>query len=245
MRRTSVCLIEKGVFMNLLADFFIILIIILCALIGKKRGFIKTFFGFFGNVAAFILSSVFSKPVGTFLSSKVFYPFFKNYFLDSLKENLGDSALDFVALPEEAEAILSRFGTGTEEIRAYLDQISPSAEETTEVVSQWILEPIATSIGVAVAFLLLFVVLTVAIRILVKVLDLISKLPLLNVSNCFLGLLAGVLQGAFLAVLIANVLTLVEPALAGAENEFLRSFHMENTYLARYLAKLDLFWFLK
>lgn len=228
--------------MNLLCDLLIVVVLGVSIYLGKKNGMIKTFFGFFGSIIAFVLTAVFARPFGSFLTEKVFYPFFKNRFLDSLSDSTGQSAssLDFLDLPESARKVLSGFGVETEKLTDYVKSIPETVEESvTESVGRFVVMPIAEAVGYACAFLALFIVFSILIRIVVRLLDLVAKLPVLNFANTVLGVVAGAVQGVFFAMVIASLLVVAAPALQGSESELLNSFDPENTFLLRFFAQFD------
>ncbi len=231
--------------MNLICDTLIFLLIIICALIGKKRGFIKTFFGFFGSLIAFIFSSIAAKPIGEFFSEKLFFPALKKYFLESLsqKASLATESVDLSALPEPCLDFLQRFGFSENDLSEFLSNQAASGSLALENLADTVIKPIADSVGHAVALIVLFVLSAVAIRILVKILDLVSKLPFLNFSNQTLGLVAGILWGLLLSVILSSLLVALEPAIRGSENAFLASFDSAQTYLVQFFSSLHLLFF--
>ncbi len=225
--------------MNWIADLLIVLILVLCTLIGKKRGFIKTFFGFFGSLIAFVVSSVLSKPVGTFLAEKCFSPVMNRVLLEALREKIGSvETVDFSVLPESAAEILEKFGTNADSINSFLAAQSELAgQQLQDAVLDFIVRPVSIAAGVSVAFIVLFLVLAVGIRILVRALDLISKLPILNFSNRFLGAGIGFVWGVLLAVIVSAILTVAAPAMQNTA--LFAAFHPDETILVKLFSKLD------
>lgn len=229
--------------MNIILDLLILLVIVVSALIGKKRGFIRTFFSFFGSLISFVLSSVLARPVGSFLSEKWIEPAIRQYFMDSFLERAGSDAqgVDFAALPDACKELLQRFDFGEQDLAAFFAEAQEAGANTLERIASAVAEPISGSIGYAVALFVLFIVISLVVRVLVKALDLLSKLPFLNFSNHTLGLLAGIAWGVVLAVMLSSVLTLVEPMMQGSEIDFLQKFNSEKTFLVRFFSSFDIF----
>ena len=230
--------------MNFIIDLLLLAIPVLCILEGKRRGFIKTFFGFFGSIIAFFLTSLFAGPLGSFISSAFFYPFLRQRFLTALSQEIGQSAavIDFAALPENCHKLLARFGTDADAIADHVASASQTAgEAAADAASQFVALPLADAASYALAFFLLFVIFSVVVRIAVHLLDLVSKLPILNFSNRFLGLLAGALQGFFLSMVLSVILVAAAPWISSSPNPFLSSFDPDQTYLLRYLSSFDFF----
>ncbi len=229
--------------MNLICDLLLIAIVVLCAWIGKRRGFIKTFFGLVGSLLSWGLTALFFRPVGNFLSREFFSPALHRHFLHLLEQKAGsgEEHLEFSALPESCNEVLERYGVSAERIRDFAAEHAESGEQLAEKVADFVVDPIAGAIGNAVAFLVLFIVFTIAVRVLVKALDLISRLPILNFSNRFLGLAVGAVWGLVLAVLLSSLLALLEPGMRGSDYAFLQSFDLSRTFLVRFFNQIHIF----
>lgn len=227
---------------NILADLLLVLAMVVCTFVGKARGFIKTFFGFFGSLIAFVASTFLSRPVGNFLMEKIILPPMRDFVKSKAAEIVGSGAegLESGALLSAGDEFFSRFGVNTEQVKTYADEMgSEGAENLTDVLAEYIASPLASAVGVALAFILLFIVFAVLIRVLVKVFDLIARLPILNFSNRFLGAGVGFLWGVLIAVLLATALTILTPTIQSSENPFLSGFSPEKTYLLRFLNKIQ------
>ncbi len=176
--------------MNILLDLLVILIVVLFAFVGKTKGFVKTFFGFFGSIISFIFASVFAKPIGTFLSEKAIFPVLKKYFLATLSEKAGEKihTFDYQSLSETAKEFLLRFQISEEKVQSFSISAQDSFAEAGEKMAETVLTPFSESIGYAIAYITLFIVFSIAIRILVKVFNLFDKLPIIRFSNqpCFM-----------------------------------------------------------
>ena len=229
--------------MNIIFDLIVLSVILLSFWFGKKNGFVKTFFGFVGSVAAFVLSAAFAKPVGTFLSNRLVFPVMEKYFLNALSQNMGTAVenLNFHELPDSCNVVLSRFGVTADMIEQKIISEGVSAgEEVLTLASDFVVRPLSESVSYAIAYFGLFIILGIAIRIVVKALDLVAKLPILNFSNKALGSIMGIIWGLFLAIFIAGGLKYLQPWMQGNEVEFLNGFDVEKTYLIRILSKIDL-----
>jgi hypothetical protein len=186
---------------------------------------------------AFVFSSVAAKPFGSFLSTKIIFPSLRNYFIESLKQKV--DSIELATLPEEGLGFLEQFHFSKEDLQQFISSQASSGEEVLENLADTIVKPVSDSVGHAIALVLLFIACALVIRILVRVLDLISKLPILNFSNQTLGLFAGILWGVLLSVFLSSVLQLIEPVLQGSENQFLSTFEFEKTYLVQLFSSFD------
>ncbi len=229
---------------NILVDVILVLIVFLCAFIGKIRGFIKTFFGFFGSLISFIVSSLLARPIGMFLSEKVFFPIIKGVIRSRVETAMTGSlnVSDFLSAVEDAPSVLEKIGVKWEDLLRHIEgQPFDSAQELAESAFDYIARPIASSVGHITAFVALFIVLSIAVKLLVKVLDLISKVPFLNFSNRFLGFAVGALWGVLIAMIVSSVLVLAVPALQSSPQSFLAALDPNKTYVLKFLNQLSLF----
>lgn len=229
--------------MSFLFDLALVAVIVLFAFIGKKRGFIKSFFSFFGSLISFFLSTLLAHPVGDFLAEKLISPALERIFVSRLSEAVGGASnVDFSDLSEAGRQVLSTFGISADEAASFVaakaDEVGESA---VDALAAHVVAPISEAVGFALAFVLLFVIFSVVIRILVSVLNLIAKLPFLNFSNRTLGLLVGAVEGLFIAVLLSELLFLSEPYLQGSDMPVLSGISLTETYLARFLSGLGIF----
>ena len=65
--------------MNFVVDLILVLIVAVCAWYGHKKGFILSFFNFFGGLISFVLGSFLARPLGAFVSDSVLKPFMTDY----------------------------------------------------------------------------------------------------------------------------------------------------------------------
>ncbi len=75
--------------MNIICDVLLVLVIVLCAFFGRRKGFVKTFFDLFGTILAFFAAFFLNKPFAAFLSEKIFHPPLSNRFTESLRKAAG------------------------------------------------------------------------------------------------------------------------------------------------------------
>lgn len=220
-------------------DLIVLALAVILAVVGMRRGFIKTFFGFFGSLIALALALMLLQPAADFLREHLIQPVLYDFFLRRLSEETLQSAsfIDFSALPEGALALFERFGVSPESISAVLAGAGKSVgEELTGELVAMAVSGTAAALSRAAALVVIFSLCALAIRLVANVLDLVSRLPILNFSNRLFGLAAGVLQGLLLAFALSLVLALLEPAFRSSDLVFLKDFSVENTILIRFLA---------
>jgi hypothetical protein len=102
--------------MNYLFDFLVLALIIFCAWLGKRIGFVRSFFGFCGTLISFVVSSFLARPVAKWLCEIVFLPILEKVVADSVSEKVGQKLqdIDFANLPDSVHQLLNLFGTDAE-----------------------------------------------------------------------------------------------------------------------------------
>ena len=228
--------------MNIVLDLIVVLIVVIFAFVGKRRGFVKTFFSFFGGVISFILSSIFAGPIGRFLGDSIILPVLKKYFLSAFAREIENQTqgFNFVALPEKAKVLLERFQITEEKIQSFSIGAEESALSAAEKIADSVLPPMAESIGNTLAYITLFVLFCFVIRVFVKMFNLVDKLPFIHFSNHFFGLFAGILWGVLIAALFSTLIVLLEPTLADSSVLVLRSIDTDKTYLVKILSSAEI-----
>lgn len=190
--------------------FIVVLLIIgINIWIGYTRGFIRTVFTIFSLIAAILLSAWISPFVGKWMQNndKVM-----DYFTDKVGQTISfdSSGDDFknentdwiqdIPLPKAMKDSL-------EENLAQL--YSTTIDHKIEDINQYAYKYLACIIINALAFIITFLVFCILLWILCRVLDIVSKLPILNQVNKLLGLLFGIVHGFLIVWLLCILLTTI------------------------------------
>lgn len=207
-------------------------------IIGLKNGFVKMVFSIVSLIATIILTIIIGPHVATYLkeNTSVYETvqqktclFIENALI-KMEDEAGESKkIEDLPLPDVIKDKL----------------LENNNEETYELfgaesLGEYISEYVSNVVVKAIAFCGTFIVILIAIKLVVYLLDLISKLPLLNGVNKTLGAALGFVEG----MIILWLLCLVVTAGAGSEwgqnmlamineSEFL-SFIYNNNYLMRF-----------
>lgn len=189
------------------------------AVIGMKRGLIKTVFSMFSVIVALILTAFVSPIVTQKLQEN-------EKVMDYFSEKV-DAVLPF----DEVESMLNLEAKKTEQ--AEFLQSLPLPESIRKQLMEdnsadfysalgvdnfrdYLCNYIACMIISAISFVLTFLVLILLLKVLCVSLDLISKLPVLNQVNHLLGMAAGIAYALLLIWVGGVVLTAVSGTAAGS-----------------------------
>lgn len=195
--------------MAYLLDIAVILIFGLMVYWGHRAGFIKTVAGMISFVVALVLSTVLAGPVSDIVYDKLVEP----PVTAALEAHLGD---DSVAADTLTAAIEEMPGFVTGRLAAqgihdgadalkYINN-AQEGETATESVMRQIIRPVTVPVLEVVCSLILFFLLQFIISLILKLLNVLAKLPVLKQANKTLGIVAGLVQGALWAFLIATIL---------------------------------------
>lgn len=183
----------------------IIIILLASALKGYQSGFIKTAFSLVSILVAIVVTTAVSPTLGKMLrKNDMVMDKVRNQveevisFDESIKKNSQETTfIENLSLPESIKKTLIE----NNNVEAYKAMAVDSFKE-------YIVSAIATIIINVISYVVCFVVCMIVLFILCHVLDLISKLPLLNEVNKTAGLFVGLLSGCVRVWIFFIILTL-------------------------------------
>ena len=207
--------------------------VLVCFLIyGGSRGLIRSLAGLVAVVIALvgagIAAATFAPPAAEFVTPLI---------AEKIEERVEDavaSRSDDVQMPEVEVAedltvgeLLAILGLD-EEVRGQLSEQAESAvRDTGAAVVEAVVESVAYSFIYGALYILVFLLLILLVHVLIGAMDLVMKLPGLNLLNALGGALVGVIEGAlllFLAVWVLRRLGVSFETEALAEAHILRIF---------------------
>lgn len=174
-------------------DIAVLITVVLFALIGAKKGFIKACADFIGAFAAMIAAGILSRPAAEW----VYYTFFH----DALMEKIA-AAITGLDAVEAVQAVFSEFpavirralaAVGISE-SGVIEQVEGSVLDIAESITTAI-SPMLISFVQVLAMVVLFILLLVVIRALASFLTGLFELPVLHSVNGLLGAVFGILMG--------------------------------------------------
>ena len=193
-------------------DIAVILIFGLMVYFGHRDGFIKTVAGMIAFVVALVLSTLLAGPVSDLAYDKLVEP----PVVTALEESVGDDSLAAdgltTAIGKMPGFVKSQLATQGIHDGADLLQYVNNAEKgesAVDSVMSKVIEPVTVPVLKALCSLILFFLFQLIISLILKLLNVLAKLPVLKQANKTLGIVAGVVQGALWALLIATILQAV------------------------------------
>lgn len=213
----------KGIVkMWLFLDIIIVAIFVVLAVIGAKRGFIKSVLGIGVVIISILITMNFYTYLADFFRGTVVY---KNL-TDNLNEKIEDyisTTMDeermkelFDQSPTGISSLLAGFGLTTQQVSEKYSEIILSGEENvSQSIAEYIVAPAANTLSGALAVLVMFVVCIIVLNLVVRLLDMIFKLPVLNFANRAGGFFIGILMAFLFCFVFCTVVNISLPYLPG------------------------------
>ena len=227
--------------MPYILDAIVIVIIAITAIVGYRRGFIRTIIQLAGCIVAFILALSLSNVVSTVVYDGVL----REGLREKIETIWTDAVVDGAAhtLTEQTESVIQ---TLPEFVQSALDaqsiaqgiRDSVGNDHTGTAVADYFVDELIRPVMMAVirfiAFLILFLVLMLVIRLLEKLLKPITKMPLIRQTDGLLGATIGLVKGALFALVAVTVMQLIA---AGAATGPFTQENIDNSLLVGWIAE--------
>lgn len=195
-----------------IVDLIVLLIIALAALLGYKRGFVKTSFRMLSFIIAIVLSLLLYKPVATYIKENTNV---SEWIVQAIANNDSDQSLNeneeiiTDEMPEEKENVIN----STEKIENTLANLPQNIKEyigVNETINQakdQIALKIADTIINVMSLVCVYLIVKILLMIVCFILDGIMQIPLLKQINEVLGLILGLILGIIQVYTILAIIT--------------------------------------
>lgn len=182
----------------------VVIFLAVMAVYGYMRGFVRIILSMAATIVTIVLAAVLTIPVSGVVKNT------------EIGENIRKSIGELV---EEAELINVDSINTLDFPEAILKPIADGAKDTEQALQEYVSDALTDTIINAITFLILAVVIYIAIRIIISVLDIFTKLPILNGVNKGAGAVAGLVQG-LLFVWVASLILAACSDKAWAQDAF-------------------------
>lgn len=210
----------------IIIDVAAVAIILVSALLGRRRGFIKTLSWLIAIALSLYLSSSFADIAAPVVSEKYVVP----HLTSAVEKNIEAEKEPAPQSPVEYSEFFKNLGI-PEGI------ITDATGEISKVISQNFTEPltalvhnIAYKLTRTVLFVVFFLILLLVISLLLKVVNLAAKIPGLNFINKTLGLILGLILGYLIVIILSFILNKTGTYLTGEI--------LEDTHVLKFLHSL-------
>lgn len=169
-------------------------IVFLIAMIayGYIRGFIKIVLSMVATIATIVLAAVLTIPFSGVLKNT------------GIGEGIETSVREIV---EQAHIIDEDSVMELDFPEAILEPIAQGTADAQETIQEYVIDELTDTIIKALTFFILTIIIYIIIRIIIGVLDVFSKLPIINGINKWAGAVIGLVQGLLFIWIASLVLT--------------------------------------
>ena len=218
--------------MGLFLDVFVIIVLVFFAVLGYRKGFIKSVMGLVSLGLSLILAINFYAIPAEYINEHVIEPYYADKTSDDLQSlmNGGTETIPpekvLTDKPDTLIEILDKFGVDVEAITDFYENSvklttdSFNIDEVADKLSDFIVESTARTVSNILGFLLIFIAGLIVLNLILKLLDLLFKLPVLKFTNKFFGMVLGVAKGLIVVVIVINVVAALITTAGDAEGGF-------------------------
>lgn len=205
--------------MNIL-DILVVAIMLICIIIGASRGFIKTILGFANFILAIILTNMLYPHMGRFLrsinglynalSTSISQSLNLDYEVMQASSTIQNDIINMLPLPQFFRDTL-------------IENNNPIVYNAlgvinfTDFISHFLASIVINIISMVFVFILVFI----GLNILTHILNLLSKLPVLNSMNKFLGGILGAAWGLLITWIVLGIVVIYFSANGNADMIYL------------------------
>lgn len=210
--------------------------------VGYSKGFIKIVLSLAVTIVALILSVLLAGPCSNFIKEHTpLYDTVKEQMADNVSEYIGEE-LDTASKDMQEKAIKKlNIPSSIKDKLIVNNNENSKAELEVNSFSNYVAESLTDILLNAVTVLGLFLIFKILLRILISVIDLFSKLPLINSINKNLGAIVGFAEGILIIWVICTALTAISGTSVGEEifsaiaSNHMLNFIYNNNLLTKYI----------
>lgn len=214
-------------------DVILLVIVILCVIVGMRRGFVLTLCGVLSIVVALVGAKVaadqFSPVVTQAIAPRVETAIearLSESVSDTVQNSTGWDGSDFDADLGGIPGIFQQSEAVQDAISGIQDSIQSGVDAAVQTAASSMAQEIAQPVAWGTVYVIAFVVILLLWNLISKALDLVAKLPVLHFFNRLLGGACGLIKGILIAGCICCLILRLGllPGTMAQESVFLRLF---------------------
>lgn len=231
-------LTESGSFPpSLIGDGIIILVLLIFACVGIKKGFLGLIVGFLGFFMVFIVAFLLYKPVSLLILNSSLGASLTNSFegfFDSITSSASDVVKTLLTSPlkdlkdAEIQSILTELNLPDFLISTISNMIQDSLSNAEVLASgitikSVVIESLVNMTVSAIAWIAMFVIASVVMFILRRFVNVFNRIPIIGSANRLLGALLNLIIGFIIVCLITGLFILISPVLPQSVIDYVNS----------------------
>lgn len=197
--------------MSILIDVCIVAVVVICAVISAKHGFVRTVIEIAGLIAAIWLTFAISSPLANSAYDKFIQPAIVDSVIEAAENAGAEGTADiWEALPEFVKNNADKIGISKESFEENITSgISSGMESAVTSASQTVIKPIFVNILGLLFSVILLIILMFVVRILAKFLNKLFSFSIVGKLNSTLGGMLGILKGIAVAFAFCMAVSLI------------------------------------
>lgn len=187
--------------MSIIIDLIIVGILVLCILLGYKKGLTKCVIKILSFVIAIIIAAILFKPVSNFVIDNT-----------QIDESIESSILNLVKEDIEEDGKVKEDSNLPNAMVEYINKTVTDAVETTKttIVQEVAKQLSTTTINIGVA-ILLFILVRIALAFISGLSSIITDLPIIKQFDKAGGIIYGILKGLIIIFVIFALISFISP----------------------------------
>lgn len=201
--------------MNWILDLIVVAIVVLCAVLSARRGFVKTILSVASLILCVFIVSSFGNPLSEVIYDSCIEKPISSSIEKSIAENFGSSAdINYDAddlldtIPSSLRKQLDKYGFDEDKLHTVVS-LKQNPAETAKAISADIVKPLVTPMLLIIVDIVLFTVSAVILRIVTKFICKLFKAPVLNKVNKLFGVVLGIVKGLVISAIVCTVITYI------------------------------------
>lgn len=181
-------------------------IILIFALIGIKRGFVKELISLLSVVIALVIAFMLSAPCADFIYDSMLSSPVQEKLTESLPDYSTEDTMEAIsnALPESCVSAANSLGIDVQSILNNIASEYGEASQTALIsaINEKVVRPLLTNALRVFIFIILFIIIRILLALVAKASDIITKIPGIHAINKFLGFILGFAKGCIIAFIV-------------------------------------------
>ncbi|MBR5543718.1 MAG: CvpA family protein [Oscillospiraceae bacterium] len=187
---------------HIIADIITVLVLLIFIFRGRQRGLVKTLAGIISLVLAFSLAGTLATSTTPYISENYVSPYIDSQITEKTETTYETQNESFYDIKE----IFVNMGIPENLVSDAFTDISKSLSMSFQEPLKLLTNSISYKLTFAVLFIIYFILLRLLLSLLFKLLNLASKLPVINFINKSLGLISGAILGYLIVVFLSFIL---------------------------------------
>ena len=230
-------------------DLFVAAIIIICIILGARKGLVRSVIGLFGKLISLVAAFFLSENLGVYLDKNYIHAPLRQWLINQLSptaENVNAtiSSLDMDALIREKPSffmdILNLLNVNFSEVSArYLSFKEQGADQAKAAIIDSMISPVSAIISRITAFIIIFLVCAIGVAVLWWLSDLIINLPIVRQVDTLGGIVFGALNGILVVFVAVSVIGVTSQYILKDKTYEERQSIAQNTILYQRFKKIN------